>query len=166
MRTRAAVLFTVPGKWEVTEIDLEPPQQGELLIRMAAAGLCHSDDHIVMGDIPVPPGALPVVGGHEGAGVVAEVGPNTPGWKVGEQVVLTFLPACGHCRWCASGMQNLCDNGARILAGMRMDGTTACASTASRSARAPAWPPSASARRSRTSRLSRALTTSPWESPA
>ena len=56
MRTRAAVLFTVPGKWEVTEIELEPPGPGELLVKMGAAGLCHSDDHILMGDIPVPPG--------------------------------------------------------------------------------------------------------------
>ena len=55
---------------------------------------------------------------------MAEVGPDTPGWKVGEKVVLTFLPACGICRWCASGMQNLCDNGARILSGVREDGTT------------------------------------------
>jgi NDMA-dependent alcohol dehydrogenase len=124
MRTRAAVLFTVPGKWEVTEIELEPPGPGELLVKMGAAGLCHSDDHILMGDLPVPPGALPVVGGHEGAGIVTEVGPDTPGWKAGEKVVLTFLPACGICRWCASGMQNLCDNGARILSGVREDGTT------------------------------------------
>lgn len=123
MRTRAAVLFEQPGKWEVTELDLEPPRQGELLIRMVAAGLCHSDDHILTGDLPVPPGALPTVGGHEGAGIVEEVGPNTPGWKTGEKVVLTFLPACGLCRWCASGMQNLCDNGARILSGVREDGT-------------------------------------------
>jgi NDMA-dependent alcohol dehydrogenase len=123
MRTRTAVLFTQPGKWEVTELELEPPRQGELLVRMAAAGLCHSDDHILTGDLPVPPGALPVAGGHEGAGVVEEVGPETAGWKVGDKVVLTFLPACGVCRWCASGMQNLCDNGARILSGVREDGT-------------------------------------------
>ena len=123
MRTRAAVLFNQPGKWEVTELDLEPPQQGELLIRMAAAGLCHSDDHLLTGDLPIPEGALPIAGGHEGAGIVEEVGPNTPDWKVGDRVVLTFLPACGYCRWCASGMQNLCDNGARILSGVRADGT-------------------------------------------
>jgi NDMA-dependent alcohol dehydrogenase len=90
---------------------------------MAAAGLCHSDDHILTGDLPLPPGALPLAGGHEGAGVVEEVGPNTPGWKVGDRVVLTFLPMCGLCRWCASGMQNLCDNGALVLAGVRPDGS-------------------------------------------
>jgi NDMA-dependent alcohol dehydrogenase len=123
MRTRAAVMFSAPGKWEVTELDLEPPRRGELLVRMAAAGLCHSDDHIATGDLPVPPGALPMAGGHEGAGIVAEVGPDTPGWTVGEKVVLSFLPACGFCRWCASGMHNLCDNGSRILSGVREDGS-------------------------------------------
>jgi NDMA-dependent alcohol dehydrogenase len=121
--TKAAALFTQPGKWEVVELELEPPRQGELLIKMAAAGLCHSDDHILTGDLPVPPEALPIVGGHEGAGTVEEVGPNTPGWKAGDRVVLTFLPMCGLCRWCASGMQNLCDNGARILSGVREDGS-------------------------------------------
>jgi NDMA-dependent alcohol dehydrogenase len=123
MRTRAAILTTQPGKWEIAELELEPPRQGELLVRMVAAGLCHSDDHLVTGDLPVPPAALPLAGGHEGAGVVEEVGPNTAGWTVGDHVVLSFLPACGHCKWCASGMQNLCDNGARILTGVRSDGT-------------------------------------------
>jgi NDMA-dependent alcohol dehydrogenase len=123
MKTKAAVLFDQPGKWEVAELDLEPPRQGELLIKMAAAGLCHSDDHIVTGDLPIPVGALPIAGGHEGAGVVEEVGPHTPGWKPGDRVVLTFLPMCGLCRWCASGMQNLCDNGARVLSGVREDGS-------------------------------------------
>jgi NDMA-dependent alcohol dehydrogenase len=123
MLTRAAVLFNAPGKWEVVELELEPPRQGELLVKMAAAGLCHSDDHIATGDLPLPPEALPMAGGHEGAGVVAEVGPNTPGWREGDRVVLTFLPMCGLCRWCASGMQNLCDNGSRVLAGVREDGS-------------------------------------------
>jgi Zn-dependent alcohol dehydrogenase len=91
LRTKAAALFSAPGKWEIVEVDLESPRQDELLIKMAAAGLCHSDDHILTGDLPVPPEALPIIGGHEGAGVVAEVGPNTPGWKVGDRVVLTFL---------------------------------------------------------------------------
>jgi S-(hydroxymethyl)glutathione dehydrogenase/alcohol dehydrogenase len=123
MLTKAALLFDQSGKWGIADVELEPPRQGELLIRMAAAGLCHSDDHIATGDLPVPPEALPIAGGHEGAGVVEEVGPNTPGWKAGDRVVLSFLPMCGLCRWCASGMQNLCDNGAGVLAGVRADGT-------------------------------------------
>ena len=123
MRTKAAVLFNAPGEWEVVEVDLAPPQQDELLIRMGAAGLCHSDDHINTGDLPVPLGALPITGGHEGAGTVEEVGPNTEGWQVGDKVVLSFLPMCGRCKWCASGMANLCDNGRDVLAGTRADGT-------------------------------------------
>ncbi|HEY4460649.1 MAG TPA: NDMA-dependent alcohol dehydrogenase [Pseudonocardiaceae bacterium] len=122
MRTTAAVLFEQPGKWEVTEVDLDPPRQDEVLVRMGAAGLCHSDDHIPTGDLPVP-ALLPMAGGHEGAGTIEEVGPNTPGWQVGDRVVLSFLPMCGRCRWCASGMQNLCDNGAHVMSGVRADGT-------------------------------------------
>lgn len=123
MQTRAALLFDQSGEWRVADVELEPPRQGELLIHMAAAGMCHSDDHIATGDLPVPPEAFPMAGGHEGAGIVEEVGPNTPGWQVGDHVVLSFLPACGLCRWCASGMQNLCDNGAGVLAGVRPDGS-------------------------------------------
>ena len=60
------------------------------MLKMVASGLCHSDDHIATGDLP--PGILPFAGGHEGAGIVAEVGPNTPGWEVGDHVV-TVVPA-------------------------------------------------------------------------
>jgi NDMA-dependent alcohol dehydrogenase len=123
MITRAGVLLEQPGKWEVVELELEPPGQDELLIRMVAAGLCHSDDHIATGDLPLPAAALPMAGGHEGAGIVEEVGPYTPGWAVGDHVVLSFLSVCGTCRWCASGLQNLCDNGARVLSGVRPDGS-------------------------------------------
>jgi NDMA-dependent alcohol dehydrogenase len=123
MRTTTAILLKQPGDYEIAEVDLDPPRQGELLVRMGAAGLCHSDDHVATGDLPVPPGALPMAGGHEGAGIVEEVGPNTEGWKAGDKVVLSFLPMCGRCTWCASGMQNLCDNGAGILTGMRPDGS-------------------------------------------
>lgn len=105
MKTKAAILMEQPGRWEIAEVDLDLPRQGELLIRMAAAGLCHSDDHGASGDIPLT--ALPMAGGHEGAGIVEEVGPDTPGWKPGDKVVLSFLPMCGRCKWCASGMRNL-----------------------------------------------------------
>ncbi len=110
-----------PGKWEVAEVDLDEPRQGELQLKMVASGLCHSDDHLSTGDLPA--GSFPYAGGHEGAGVVEAIGPNTPGWEIGDHVVLSFLPGCGKCRWCASGMQNLCDLGATILAGTRADGS-------------------------------------------
>ncbi len=121
MKTRTAVIRETPGQWEIVEVDLEEPRQGELLIDMVASGLCHSDDHLATGDIPF--GVYPVAGGHEGAGIVAKVGPNTPGYEVGDHIVMSFLPGCGRCRWCASGMQNLCDLGATLLMGSRPDGS-------------------------------------------
>ncbi|HEY4332293.1 MAG TPA: NDMA-dependent alcohol dehydrogenase, partial [Ilumatobacteraceae bacterium] len=121
MKTKVALLRSSPGEWESAEVDLAEPEQGELLVRMMASGLCHSDDHVAKADVPFD--IFPAVGGHEGAGIVERVGPNTPGWTPGEHVVLTFLPSCGRCRWCASGMQNLCDNGATIMAGTRTDGS-------------------------------------------
>ena len=121
MKTKAAVVFEGSRQWDVVELDLDGPRQGELLVRMVASGLCHSDDHLTTGDLPMA--SYPAAGGHEGAGVVEEVGPNTEGWKVGDRVVLSFLPACGRCRWCASGMQNLCNSGARTLDGTRADGS-------------------------------------------
>jgi S-(hydroxymethyl)glutathione dehydrogenase/alcohol dehydrogenase len=100
------------------EIELDEPWQDELLVRMVASGLCHSDDHMATGDQHVP--MLPLAGGHEGAGVVERVGPNTLGFEVGDHVVFSFLPACGRCRWCATGRQNLCSSGATIMTGGRV----------------------------------------------
>ena len=119
MRTRGAVITKSPGTYEVVDLDVEDPRQGELRVTMVASGLCHSDDHLATGDIPAA--VYPIVGGHEGAGVVESVGPNTPGFEVGDHVVFSFLPGCGRCRWCASGMQNLCDLGATLLIGSRFD---------------------------------------------
>jgi NDMA-dependent alcohol dehydrogenase len=121
MRTRGAVLRSAPGEWEIVELDVDDPRQGELLVRVTASGLCHSDDHVAKGDSAI--GHFPFAGGHEGAGVVVEVGPNTPGWEVGDHLVMSFLPGCGRCRWCASGMQNLCDMGQYHAQGCRPDGS-------------------------------------------
>jgi NDMA-dependent alcohol dehydrogenase len=121
MKTNAAVLFSQPGKWEVTEVDLDEPKANEVLIKMVAAGLCHSDDHLCTGDMPAM--KLPFAGGHEGAGIVEAVGPNVSNVAPGDHVVLQFIPGCGRCRWCASGQQNLCDSGAMLLAGCQLDGT-------------------------------------------
>ena len=121
MKTRGAVVREQPGKWEVVEIDMEAPRQGELQLKMVASGLCHSDDHMTTGDLPAS--LLPAAGGHEGSGIVSAIGPNTPGWEIGDHVVMSFLPGCGRCRWCASGMQNLCDMGANVMTGCRADGT-------------------------------------------
>lgn len=120
MKTKAAVLWELGGKWDVCEVELDPPNAGEVMIKLTASGLCHSDYHLVTGDIPV---GLPYVGGHEGAGVVVEVGPGVTDVAVGDSVVLSFLPACGKCSYCARGMTNLCDLGAHIIQGPQLDGT-------------------------------------------
>ncbi len=94
-------------------------ERGELLVRMVASGLCHSDDHLATGDMQAH--MYPMAGGHEGAGIVEAVGPDTVGWEVGDRIVTAFLPSCGRCRWCASGWQNLCDSGMHTLTGQRPD---------------------------------------------
>ncbi|MGA5462315.1 NDMA-dependent alcohol dehydrogenase [Mycobacterium sp. NPDC050041] len=120
MKTRAAVLWGLGEKWEVDEIELDPPGADEVLVQLTASGLCHSDEHLVTGDLPFP---LPVVGGHEGAGTVVEVGAGVEDLDEGDSVILTFLPSCGHCSYCARGMGNLCDMGAAIMMGPQIDGT-------------------------------------------
>lgn len=120
MKTNAAILWEFGGNWTVEEIDLDPPKDGEVLVSWQATGLCHSDEHIRTGDLPAP---LPLIGGHEGAGIIQEVGPGVQGLQVGDHVVASFLPACGRCRFCSTGQQNLCDLGAMIMTGTQLDGT-------------------------------------------
>ena len=120
MKTRAAVLWGLGEKWEVEEVELNPPGPNEVLVRLTASGLCHSDEHLVTGDLPFP---LPVVGGHEGAGTVVEIGAGIDDISEGDSVILTFLPSCGHCSYCARGMGNLCDTGAAVMMGPQLDGT-------------------------------------------
>jgi S-(hydroxymethyl)glutathione dehydrogenase/alcohol dehydrogenase len=120
MKCRAALLFESPGAWKVSEVDLDPPHEHEVLLRMVATGLCHSDAHYLTGDLTPP---LPMCGGHEGAGIVEEVGPGVRGLAVGDQVVISFIPGCGRCKPCATGHQNLCDMGAFIQRGPQLDGT-------------------------------------------
>ncbi|MBY6388842.1 NDMA-dependent alcohol dehydrogenase [Rhodococcus erythropolis] len=121
MKTTAAICWETNADWSVEEIDLDPPQVGEVLVSFEATGLCHSDEHIRNGELAGAP--LPMVGGHEGAGIVEEVGPGVRDLKVGDHVVASFLPACGRCRWCANGKSNLCDLGAMIMTGTQLDGT-------------------------------------------
>ena len=120
MKTRAAILRGTGQDFEVTELDLDGPKAGEVLIRYVAAGLCHSDEHLRHGDI-VP--RFPLVGGHEGAGVIEAVGEGVTRLAPGDHVICSFLPVCGHCRWCSTGKSNLCDMGATILDGVLPDGT-------------------------------------------
>ncbi|HEX9031882.1 MAG TPA: NDMA-dependent alcohol dehydrogenase [Streptosporangiaceae bacterium] len=120
MKTKAAVLWGLHEKWQVEEVELDKPKETEVLVKLTASGLCHSDEHLVTGDIPMP---FPVVGGHEGAGKVVEVGSEVKHVAEGDSVVLSFLPACGRCSYCARGMQNLCDLGMFLINGPQLDGT-------------------------------------------
>ncbi|MGY1750148.1 NDMA-dependent alcohol dehydrogenase [Modestobacter sp. SYSU DS0511] len=117
--TRGAILREAPGKWEVTDLLADDPRTGEIQVKLATSGLCHSDDHIATGDMPS--GHYPICGGHEGAGEVIGVGAGVTDLKEGDHVVFSFLPACGRCRWCATGKQYLCDSGANIGMGSRWD---------------------------------------------
>jgi NDMA-dependent alcohol dehydrogenase len=121
MKTKAAILWEVGKDWSVEEIELDPPKEGEVLVKMAASGMCHSDEHLLTGDLPFE---LPIIGGHEGAGVVEEVGPGVMGLKPGDHVVFGFIPSCGRCPSCSTGHQNLCDLGAALGTGRQItDGT-------------------------------------------
>ncbi|WP_320779354.1 NDMA-dependent alcohol dehydrogenase [Streptomyces sp. CRN 30] len=119
MKTKAAVLFEVGKPFEVVELDLDGPAQGEVLVRVDAAGLCHSELHLLSGALPT---ALPIVGGHEATGIVEETGPGVTKVKPGDRVVCTFVPACGLCRYCSTGRQNLCVYG-DVPDGPLWDGT-------------------------------------------
>lgn len=114
MKTIAAVVYETGKPIEIEELDLDGPREGEVLIRYTHAGLCHSDVHIAHGDLEA---RLPMVLGHEGAGIIEEVGPGVTRVQVGDHVVCSFIPNCGTCRYCATGQQSICDMGATILEG-------------------------------------------------
>ena len=120
---RAAV-FSGPGQpVRVTEVELAPPRAGEVEVAVAAAGVCHSDLHVVRGDWPHP---TPVVLGHEGSGVVAAAGPGVTALSPGDHVVLSWVPACGRCRYCCLGRPAQCQLAAEVIApgGVLYDGTS------------------------------------------
>lgn len=119
MKAKAAVMWGPGEPFSVEEIELDPPQEQEVLVRIEAAGLCHSDDHARTGDAPAN---FPVIGGHEGSGVIEQVGPGVLHHKVGDHVVFSFTPVCGRCHWCSTGRQNLCDFGALIGTGQMISG--------------------------------------------
>ncbi|WP_186629688.1 NDMA-dependent alcohol dehydrogenase [Rhodococcus sp. BP22] len=120
MKIKAAVLFEPHKPFEIIELDMDGPGPGEVLIKYVAAGLCHSDLHLLDGDLPP---RFPIVGGHEGSGIIEEVGPGVTKVKPGDHVVCSFIPNCGTCRYCSTGRQSLCDMGATILEGSMTDGS-------------------------------------------
>ena len=131
MRTRAAVLYGPHTEYVIEEIELDDPKENEVLVRFVASGMCHSDEHMVTGDMAMDPAIVemlgwqqyPIILGHEGAGVVEKVGPGVTELAVGDHVVTSFVPSCGRCPSCAKGQQNLCYSGAYLLSGRQADGT-------------------------------------------
>ncbi len=122
MQTKAAILWEINQPWSVEDVELDAPGPGEVRVKLAASGMCHSDEHLVTGDLPFE---LPIIGGHEGAGVVEEVGEGVSWLTPGDHVVFGFIPSCGRCPSCSTGHQNLCDFGALMGIGKQIaDGTS------------------------------------------
>lgn len=117
---KAAVLYEAGKPLVIEEVKLASPKAGEVKVKVAANGACHSDLHVMTGDMRMP---LPIVLGHEGAGIVAEVGPGVASMKEGDHVVLSFSPVCGHCYYCTQGTPHLCETRPKAL-GTLLDGTT------------------------------------------
>ncbi len=121
MKIRAAVLRKIKSRFSIETVDLASPRAGEVRVRMAAAGVCHSDWHLVSGDTRHP---LPVVAGHEGAGIVEKIGKGVSGFKPGDHVILNWAPNCGGCFYCRHHRPNLCSTYLEpIWAGTLLDGT-------------------------------------------
>ncbi|HVT64760.1 MAG TPA: NDMA-dependent alcohol dehydrogenase [Mycobacteriales bacterium] len=133
MDARAAVLWDTHKPWEIEEITLDDPGPNEVLVELVASGLCHSDEHLVTGDMKMPKEMnellgfpqYPIIGGHEGAGTVLEVGKNVQSVKPGDSVVFSFIPSCGRCPSCSTGKQSLCDLGQYLIVGRQIDGLVA-----------------------------------------
>src|SRR6201991_1070096 len=106
MKSRAAVAWEAGKPLSIEEIDVQGPKAGEVLVRIVATGVCHTDAYTLSGDDPE--GAFPVILGHEGGGIVEEVGEGVTSLKVGDHVIPLYTPECGECKFCLSGKTNLC----------------------------------------------------------
>ena len=123
MKTRAAVAWKASSPLVIEEIDLQGPQHGEVLVRMVATGVCHTDLFTLSGDDPE--GIFPTILGHEGGGIVEEIGTGVTTLKVGDHVIPLYTPECGVCKFCLSGKTNLCQAiRATQGKGLMPDGTT------------------------------------------
>jgi S-(hydroxymethyl)glutathione dehydrogenase/alcohol dehydrogenase len=123
MKSRAAVAWDAGQPLEVTQIDVEGPRAGEVLVRITATGVCHTDAFTLSGDDPE--GVFPSVLGHEGGGIVEEIGPGVTSVKVGDHVIPLYTAECRQCKFCLSGRTNLCQAvRATQGKGLMPDGTT------------------------------------------
>jgi NDMA-dependent alcohol dehydrogenase len=115
---KAAILYAPNTPLVIEDVELDTNlRANEVLVRITHAGVCHSDYHIMTGDLPY---GMPVVLGHEGAGIVEQVGPGVTRLQPGDHVALNFRPFCGHCRQCATGHANMCDNVELLRAASRL----------------------------------------------
>jgi S-(hydroxymethyl)glutathione dehydrogenase/alcohol dehydrogenase len=122
--TRAALLYGPGQDYKIETVDLDEPRAGEVLVEMRACGLCHSDEHVRSGDLPLP--HYPVINGHEGAGEVSQVGPGVTSVAPGDHVAMSFIPSCGSCASCLGGQAYLCDLGMKLFdTGIITDGRIA-----------------------------------------
>jgi S-(hydroxymethyl)glutathione dehydrogenase/alcohol dehydrogenase len=123
MKSRAAIAWAAGQPLAIEEIDVEGPQAGEVLIRLVATGVCHTDAFTLSGDDPE--GLFPAILGHEGGGIVAEVGAGVTGLNPGDHVIPLYTPECGTCDFCTSGKTNLCQ-AIRVTQGQGLmpDGTS------------------------------------------
>jgi S-(hydroxymethyl)glutathione dehydrogenase/alcohol dehydrogenase len=110
---KAAVLNDYGQALDLEEVRLDPPKPGEVQVRIGATGVCHSDYHVIKGEWKY---GLPMILGHEAAGVVEEVGAGVTGVRGGDHAVISFRPACGVCRLCAMGRSVLCEGPRRLRA--------------------------------------------------
>ena len=107
MKVAAAIALEPAKPLEIDEVDLEGPRAGECLVRLAATGVCHTDSYTLSGRDPE--GLFPTVLGHEGAGVVEEVGAGVTSLVPGDHVIPLYIPECRQCKYCLSGRTNLCN---------------------------------------------------------
>ena len=123
MKSRAAVAFAAGQPLEIIEIDVAPPKAGEVLVKITHTGVCHTDAFTLSGDDPE--GVFPAVLGHEGGGIVVEVGEGVTSVQVGDHVIPQYTAECGQCKFCLSGKTNLCSSvRATQGKGLMPDGTT------------------------------------------
>lgn len=116
---KAAVLYEPNTRMPIVDLQQEEPKAGEVRVKMKAAGICASDHHVMKGETTFP---MPIVLGHEGAGVVDAVGPGVTTVKPGQSCILSFVPNCGHCRSCRTGDPQMCDTN-RLTGTRQYDGT-------------------------------------------